>query len=103
MTDRRRCKLANTEGDICQLPEGHALHQDGVGDDWGVRWGYEQLDLTSQLAVLRAQRDAALAACDEAERFFAEQNIMRPLLTTVAVRAALGVQPEPGENEKRSP
>jgi hypothetical protein len=50
--------------------------------------------LQAELGVLRAQRDAALAACDEAERFFAEQNIMRPLLTTVAVRAALGVQPE---------
>jgi hypothetical protein len=39
----------------------------------------------AELGVLRAQRDAALAACDEAHY----------LVSVDAVRAALGVQPEP--------
>ncbi len=72
--------------------------------------------LVAELAVLRAQRDAALAACDAA---VAEQDAAATEATTRdadspaaasmrgraggvylaagLVRAALGVQPEPGE------
>jgi hypothetical protein len=79
------------------LDEFLAVYNDDDSVWWMLAGGHHQNlfeAAVDELTALRAQRDAALAACDEAERFFAEQNIMRPLLTTVAVRAALGVQPE---------
>jgi len=48
-----------------------------------------------ELAVLRAQRDAALAACDNA--LLAPMRYAQTHDLADAVRAALGVQPEPGE------
>jgi hypothetical protein len=45
-------------------------------------------DLSAELVGLRAQRDAALAACDEADR-------IAHMLWPNEIRAALGVQPEP--------
>lgn len=46
--------------------------------------------LVAELVGLRAQRDAALALCDQADGDWHPQS---PFV--VAVRAALGVQPEP--------
>ncbi len=48
--------------------------------------------LVAELAVLRAQRDAALAVCDEVLR---EYPGMGRGGIALDVRAALGVQPEP--------
>jgi len=50
----------------------------------------------AELVVLRAQRDAALALCDELERVAASGKPYEPIRTN-ALRAALGVQPEPAE------
>jgi hypothetical protein len=56
------CGATNIEGDRCALPAGHALHQDGTGDDWGVRWGYEELDLARKLH----EAEATIAALKKA-------------------------------------
>jgi len=41
MTNTTLCGAMNDEGAVCQLPKGHHVHQDGVGDNWGIRWGHE--------------------------------------------------------------
>jgi hypothetical protein len=52
--------------------------------------------MAAELAVLRAQRAAALALADQADRNCVPLSFHGPAVSTAGLRAALGVQPEPG-------
>ena len=59
----KACGAVNAEGDRCALPADHNLHQDGIGEDWGVRWGYEShaSTLRGWAAYLASKGESAAA------------------------------------------
>jgi hypothetical protein len=66
-------------------------------ESWLAGWAAGRASRVAELAVLRAQRDAALALCDHIETETAKLHTRgwNPYVLIREVRAALGVQPEP--------
>jgi len=57
--------------------------------------------LVAEVHRLRAQRDAALEWCDMRQRYIDEEEPdSLPVVWIESIRAALGVQPEPAEEQQ---